>query len=97
MGGIYALILEYCSTFYRLGGCPGRLAGALAVLTGQPPLKTMIDVADSIKIWAIAVALGGTLSSECLSRAFQGGNKVLIRQLVYLFAMAPSWVLYSSD
>ncbi|MGI6704044.1 MAG: YtrH family sporulation protein [Clostridia bacterium] len=66
----------------------GSVFGALAaVLTGQPPLKTMIDVADSIKIWAIAVALGGTFSSfRVLEQGlFKGEIKSLIRQLLYIF------------
>lgn len=66
----------------------GSVFGALAAaLTGQPPLKTMIDVADSIKIWAIAVALGGTFSSfRVLEQGlFKGEIKSLIRQLLYVF------------
>lgn len=34
-------------------------AGFGALINNHPPLKTMIDLANSIKIWAVATALGG--------------------------------------
>ncbi len=66
----------------------GSLFGALAAaLTGQPPFKTMVTIADSIKIWAIAVALGGTFSSfRVLEQGlFKGEIKSLAKQLLYVF------------
>ena len=38
-------------------------AGIGAIINNHPPLKTMLDLASSIKIWAVATALGGTFSS----------------------------------
>lgn len=38
-------------------------AGIGATFTNRPPLKTMLSIAGSIKIWAMAVALGDTFSS----------------------------------
>jgi len=66
----------------------GSVFGALAAtLTDQPPLKTMITIADNIKIWAVAVALGGTFSSfRVLEQGlFRGEVKTLVRQLLYVF------------
>ncbi len=66
----------------------GSLFGALAAtIIGQPPFKTMLIIADSIKIWAIAVALGGTFSSfRVLEQGlFKGEIKSLIKQLLYVF------------
>ncbi len=66
----------------------GSVFGALAAtLTNQPPLKTMITVAENIKIWAVAVALGGTFSSfRVLEQGlFKGEIKSLVRQLLYVF------------
>lgn len=66
----------------------GSLFGALAAaIIGQPPFKTMLIIADSIKIWAIAVALGGTFSSfRVLEQGlFKGEIKSLVKQLLYVF------------
>ncbi len=66
----------------------GSVFGALAAtLTNQPPLKTMMTVADNIKIWAVAVALGGTFSSfRVLEQGlFKGEVRSLVRQLLYVF------------
>jgi len=38
-------------------------SGIGALITNHPPYKSMLDVASSIKIWAIAAAMGGTFSS----------------------------------
>ena len=38
-------------------------AGISAILANKPPLEAMMDIAGSIKIWAMAIALGDTFSS----------------------------------
>ncbi len=38
-------------------------SGIAAILLNHPPLKMMLDISNSIKIWAVATALGGTFSS----------------------------------
>lgn len=37
------------------------LAGVSAVLTMQPPATTMNQLAENVKIWAVVVAIGGTI------------------------------------
>lgn len=61
-------------------------AGIGALINDHPPLKTMFDIAGSIKIWAIAVALGGTFSSfEILEKGlFKGEIKSIVRQAVFV-------------
>lgn len=61
-------------------------AGIGAIINDHPPMKTMIDIADSIKIWAVAVALGGTFSSfEIIEQGlFKGEVKSIIKQVVYI-------------
>ena len=61
-------------------------SGIGALINNHPPLKTMIDVASSIKIWAVAVALGGTFSSfEVLEKSlFKGEVRSIIKQVVYI-------------
>lgn len=49
----------------------GSFMGALAAFfTGRPPLKTMIDLAVELKIWAVVAALGGTFG---VIRVFEAG------------------------
>lgn len=61
-------------------------AGLAALINNQPPLKTMVDVAAALKIWAIAIALGGTFSSlEIIEKGvFSGEIRSLIKQLLFI-------------
>ena len=61
-------------------------AGITAILTNCPPLKAMLNIASSIKIWAMAVALGDTFSSfEALEKGLFGGEiKSIIKQGIYV-------------
>ncbi|NLU53691.1 MAG: sporulation protein [Clostridiaceae bacterium] len=61
-------------------------AGMGAVLTDHPPLKTMLDLAGRIKIWAMAVALGDTFSSFAAIEKgiFQGEFKSIIKQALFV-------------
>ena len=63
-------------------------AGVGAIINDKPPLKTMFDLAGSIKIWAVAVALGGTFTSyEIIEKGlFNGEIKSIIRQAIYVVA-----------
>ncbi len=62
-------------------------AGIGAIFSGDPPLKTMLDLAGSIKIWAVAAALGGTFSSfEIFDKGlFNGEFKSIVKQIIYIF------------
>ncbi|SHJ69164.1 Sporulation protein YtrH [Geosporobacter subterraneus DSM 17957] len=62
-------------------------AGLSALLNNHPPLNTMIDVSQSIKIWAVAVALGGTFPSfEVIEQGIiKGEMKSVIKQIIYIF------------
>lgn len=61
-------------------------SGLGAILTNNPPLKVMTDVAASIKIWAIAASLGGTFSSFAMidKGLFEGEIKTLVKQVFYI-------------
>lgn len=61
-------------------------AGLGALINNQPPLKTMVDLAQSIKIWAVATALGGTFSSFELFEEgiFKGEIGSLVKQIIYI-------------
>jgi hypothetical protein len=61
-------------------------AGVAAIINNHPPFKTMIDLAASIKVWAIAIALGGTFSSfEVLDKGIiKGEVRSLVKQIIYI-------------
>jgi hypothetical protein len=61
-------------------------SGLGALMTGTPPLKVMMDVAGSIKLWAIAASLGGTFSSFLVIEKglFEGEIKTLLKQVFYI-------------
>lgn len=62
------------------------LAGLGAVINNHPPMKTMLDIAGSIKIWAVAVALGGTFTSfEIFDQGILKGEiRAVIKQIIYI-------------
>ncbi|MDF2948459.1 MAG: hypothetical protein K0R07_473 [Sedimentibacter sp.] len=61
-------------------------SGLGAVLTNEPPYKVMVEVANSIKIWAIAASLGGTFSSFAVIEKgiFDGEIRTLIKQALFI-------------
>jgi len=61
-------------------------AGIGALINNHPPLKTMLDVGKSIKIWAVAVALGGTFSSfQIIEQGLLKGElRAVIKQVGYI-------------
>ncbi len=61
-------------------------AGIGAILNNHPPLKTMMEVSSAIKIWAVAVALGGTFPSfEVIDHGiFKGEFRGVIKQIIYI-------------
>lgn len=60
--------------------------GIGAVITNDPPLKAMLDIASSIKIWAVAVTLGGTFPSFAAIEKglFEGEFKSIVKQAIYV-------------
>lgn len=84
---ISTLIINF---FIALGVMIGAslFAGLAAVISHHPPVKTMVTVADSLKIWAVAVALGGTFQSiEALDQGFFRGNiRSVAKELAYVLA-----------
>ena len=79
---IYSFYIFWCSSWGLY------FAGIGAVINNDPPLKTMYDLAASVKIWAVATALGGTFSSlELLEGGlFRGEVKLAIKQVLYILS-----------
>ncbi len=63
-------------------------AGIGAVINDHPPMKTMLDIAGSVKVWAVAIALGGTFSSfQIIEKGlFRGEIRSIAKQAVYVLA-----------
>jgi len=61
-------------------------AGLGALINDNPPMKTMLDMAHSLKIWAVAIALGGTFSTlEVLDQGiWRGELKSILKQVIYI-------------
>ena len=66
----------------------GSLFGGLAAfITKQPPLAIINDLSNSLRIWAIVVALGGTFDSFQIfgSSIFERGDlSPIVKQLIYI-------------
>ncbi|MGZ9583238.1 YtrH family sporulation protein [Paenibacillus marinisediminis] len=78
-------ILDFCIALgVVLGG--SLLAGIASVIALQPPAETMRQVADHIKIWAIVVAVGGTIDPLRVieSNFLSGELNPIFRQLMYI-------------
>ena len=79
----YSFLIAFGVMF---GSC--TFAGIGAIINNHPPLKTMLDLASSIKIWAVAIALGGTFSSfQVIEEGlFKGEIKLMLKQIAYILA-----------
>lgn len=62
----------------------GCFSGIAAVINDRPPVKAMEDMSSFVKVWAIAIALGGSFDSlEAFEKGiFQGQIRLLIREAV---------------
>lgn len=80
-------ILDFFIAFgIVIGGA--MVGGVGAVISLQPPTQTMLDVADRIKIWALAAAIGGTIDPmRVIESNFLGGNlSPAIKQILFLLS-----------
>ncbi len=80
---LYSFFIAFGVMF---GAC--TFAGVGAIINNHPPLKTMLDLASTIKIWAVATALGGTFSSiQVIEEGLLKGEiRLMIKQIVYVLA-----------
>ncbi|UOE93429.1 MULTISPECIES: YtrH family sporulation protein [Bacillaceae] len=81
------LIIDFFVAFGVIIG--GAIIGGMAAfLTGDPPLKTIHDLAGSLKIWALVAAIGGTFDAfTSLERGlFQGTHDDIIKTLLMILA-----------
>lgn len=67
----------------------GSLIGALAAFfTGQPPLTEAARLSDSIRIWAVLAAIGGTFDTVYIFEKglFHGQTMDIIKQILLILS-----------
>lgn len=86
MSSFYASVIQNFLIAFGVVIGASLFSGLGAVLTNQPPYKVMVEVANSIKIWAIAASLGGTFSSFTVIEKglFDGEIRTLIKQALFI-------------
>ena len=81
------LILNFFIAFGVVIG--GALCGSLSTLiTNHPPLHTMTELADKLKIWGLVAALGGTFTAlKAIEVGFLDGHlESVIKQILLLLS-----------
>lgn len=86
MSSFYTSIIQNFLIAFGVVIGASLFSGLGAVLTNEPPYKVMVEVANSIKIWAIAASLGGTFSSFTVIEKgiFDGEIRTLIKQALFI-------------
>lgn len=81
------LVYSFMVSFGVIIGA-SAFSGIAAILLNHPPLKIMSDLSNSIKIWAVATALGGTFSSFSILEEgiFRGELRGMLKQIFYILA-----------
>ena len=67
----------------------GSIFGSLgAILGGNPPVKTMLETANSLKLWAMFGALGGTFTTikEIELGFLEGQLHAVVKQLIFILS-----------
>ena len=81
------LVQNFCISLGVITG--GALIGAMsAIFTGQPPQRTILELAERLKIWAMVTALGGTFESiRVIEMGLFGGEfQTLIKQTLLILS-----------
>lgn len=82
-----AFINGYFIAFGVLIG--GSLIGGLgSLLTGEPPMTTIFRIANSLKIWALVAAIGGTFDTfYSFERGiFLGETRDIVKQILLIIS-----------
>jgi hypothetical protein len=77
--------LDFCIAFGVVLGA-AMLAGMASLFLWRPPADTMLDVADRIKIWAVVVAIGGSIDPIRVieSHVMKGYLSPAVEQIGYI-------------
>ncbi len=85
MENIIKLVMYYFVAFGIVFG--GSIFGGIgAFLVRQPPMSTMYNLSDQLKVWATIVAIGGTFDSIIVfeSGIFRGNFHSLLKQILFI-------------
>ncbi|WP_166244748.1 YtrH family sporulation protein [Paenibacillus turpanensis] len=76
-------IMDFCVAFGVVIGA-SLLVGVGAVLTLQPPKLMMTNISESLKIWAVVAAIGGTIDPirAIESNILDGHMSIVLKQLL---------------
>lgn len=78
------------SFFIALGVLLGGslIGGIAAFFTNQPPLTTVLRLSDSLRIWAIVTAIGGTFDSvyNFERGILEGETRDIIKQILWIIS-----------
>lgn len=82
-----SLIKHFMVAFGVVFGA-GCFSGLAAVINDKPPMKAMMDMSSFVKVWAIAIALGGSFDSiEMFEKGIlQGQVRLMVREVIYIIA-----------
>ncbi|MGG1312109.1 MULTISPECIES: YtrH family sporulation protein [Cohnella] len=77
--------LDFCIAFGVVLGA-AMLAGMASLFLWRPPADTMLDVAGRIKIWAVVVAIGGSIDPIRVieSHVMKGYLSPAVEQIGYI-------------
>lgn len=86
MSSFYSSVIQIFLISFGVVIGASLFSGLGAIITNNPPYKVMVEVAASIKIWAIAASLGGTFTSFAVIEKgiFEGEIRTLIKQALYI-------------
>ena len=86
MSSFYSSIIQNFLIAFGVVIGASLFSGLGAIITNNPPYKVMVEVANTVKIWAIAASLGGTFSSFTVIEKgiFDGEIRTLIKQALYV-------------
>ncbi|MBO8126954.1 MAG: hypothetical protein H0Z38_06940 [Firmicutes bacterium] len=87
-----AILLPFGTAFGMIIGA-AWLTGLITFLTTGSPIVSMLEVARSLRIWAMAAAMGGTFPLlEALESTFSGDVYTLLRHLgIFTSAALGAW------
>lgn len=80
----FIMMYYFISFGVLIGG--SLFSGVGAFFTREPPIFTILEYADKLKVWALVVALGGTFDSFRIFETgiFAGNISSLFKQIFYI-------------
>lgn len=86
MPSFWGMLIHHFLVAFGVVFGAGCFSGIAAVINDQPPLKAMTDMSVFVKVWAIAIALGGSFDSlEMFEKGLlQGEIREMVRTVIFI-------------